>query len=399
MLLAISEFPYRLFQNRVNTTLAAAPPRKAELQLAVAKPLTALRAELADIDRQILTLVAARQRLSTTIGSTKREAGLPLRDYRQEKAVVDRARAMAGKLRFDPDLAEQLTLSLIRSSLTVQERGEVEARAGGVGRKAIVIGGAGKMGRWFVRFLASQGYQVDVADPAGGVEGHAHYTDWHTVNLGHDVIVVAAPLRASNAILLELAERSIEGVVFDIGSLKSPVRPGLVALAQAGARVTSVHPMFGPDTELLSGRHVIFIDVGVSEATKSAEELFSSTMAARVSMDLESHDRLIAWILGLAHATNIAFMTALVESGEAAPTLAELSSTTFDEQLRVADRVVHDSPQLYFEIQSLNNFGTESLEALESAVARVRAVVEAGDESAFQTLMENGRQYLGDRLI
>ena len=30
----------------------------------------------------------------------------------------------------------------------------------------------------------------------------------------------------------------------------------------AGCNVTSVHPMFGPDTELLSGRHVIFIDVG-----------------------------------------------------------------------------------------------------------------------------------------
>ena len=155
--------------------------------------------------------------------------------------------------------------------------------------------------------------------------------------------------------------------------------------------------MFGPDTELLSGRHVIFVDVGVSEATRVAEALFESTMAVHVSMDLESHDRLIAWVLGLSHAANVVFLTALADSGEAALTLADLSSTTFDEQLRVADRVVHDSPQLYFEIQSLNDFGGESLTALRSAVERFQSVVEAGDEAAFQALMERGRSYLEDR--
>ncbi|HAK54825.1 MAG TPA: hypothetical protein DCP38_04990, partial [Acidobacteria bacterium] len=69
-------------------------------------------------------------------------------------------------------------------------------------RRALVIGGAGKMGRWFVRFLASQGYQVEVADPSGGVEGYVHHADWRALELTHDLIVVAAPLRASNTILL-----------------------------------------------------------------------------------------------------------------------------------------------------------------------------------------------------
>ena len=84
-----------------------------------------------------------------------------------------------------------------------------------------------------------------------------------TLTLPTTVIVVAAPLRESNTILQELAQRTLPGVVFDVGSLKGPVRQGLLALAQSGARVTSIHPMFGPDTELLSGRHVIFVDVGV----------------------------------------------------------------------------------------------------------------------------------------
>ena len=56
---------------------------------------------------------------------------------------------------------------LIRSSLTTQEQASVVARGAGSGRRALVIGGGGKMGRWFADFLASQGFAVEVADPAG----------------------------------------------------------------------------------------------------------------------------------------------------------------------------------------------------------------------------------------
>jgi len=107
------------------------------------------------------------------------------------------------------------------------------------------------------------------------------------------------------------------------------------------AEATLVHPMFGPDTELLSGRHVVFVDLGSAEALASARELFSPTMAEQVVMSLDDHDRLIAYVLGLSHALNIAFFTALAESGEAAPKLARMSSTTFDSQLDVASRVAH----------------------------------------------------------
>ena len=94
--------------------------------------------------------------------------------------------------------------------------------------------------------------------------------------------------------------------------------------------------MFGPDTELLSGRHVIFIDLGDQQAVDDAQTLFASTMAERVVMSLDEHDRLIAYVLGLSHALNIAFFTALAGSGEAAPRLAQLSSTTYDAQVDVA---------------------------------------------------------------
>ncbi|HTY50383.1 MAG TPA: prephenate dehydrogenase dimerization domain-containing protein, partial [Steroidobacteraceae bacterium] len=60
-------------------------------------------------------------------------------------------------------------------------------------------------------------------------------------------------------------------------------------------------------------------------------------------------------------------------------------------------RVAQESPELYYEIQSLNDYGAESLEALSQAVERLRSAVLAQDHDAFVALMNRGREYLEDR--
>ena len=363
------------------------------------EPLTLdqLRLRLTEIDRELVELVAERQRLSHEVARAKRATGIPTRDYRREREVILGVRTHATRVGVSPDVAEQILRLLIRSSLATQEQARVVAEGHGSGKRALVIGGRGKMGHWFVDFLASQGFDVEVADPAGAVEGYAHRARWEDSPLDHDVIVVASPLGITAEVLKGLAARRPRGLVFDLASVKTPLRESLRALVAAGVRTASIHPMFGPDTDLLSGRHVIYIDLGDAAALAEAQELFAPTMAERVVTGLDEHDRLIAYVLGLSHALNLAFFTALAESGEAAPRLARMSSTTFDAQLEVASRVAEDSPALYFEIQALNDYGTESLTALLFAVERLRATVRSQDAAGFRQMMERGRSYLHTR--
>ena len=356
-----------------------------------------LRRRINDLDRQILELVGKRQETSREVARAKRATGHATRDYNREREVLLAAREAGKQYGVSPQVAENILRLLIRSSLTTQEQASVAAQGAGNGRTALVIGGAGKMGRWFAEFLASQGFAVEIADPAGAPPGFTHLPDWRASPLGQDFIVIATPLGVTDKILREVAMRRPKGVIFDVGSLKSPLRAGLNALKSHGCRVTSLHPMFGPNTELLSGRHVIFVEAGSPEATAAARELFASTMVEQVVMSLDEHDRLIAYVLGLSHALNIAFFTALAESGEAAPRLAKLSSTTFDSQLDVASLVAQESPELYFEIQSLNDYGSESLEALSQAVEKLRTAVISQDFESFANLMRRGREYLEDR--
>ena len=63
----------------------------------------------------------------------------------------------------------------------------------------------------------------------------------------------------------------------------------------------------------------------------------------------------------------------------------------------VASHVAAESPDLYFEIQSLNEYGGESLLALQQAVERVLAAVRTKDGAAFTALMNQGRAYFDVR--
>ncbi len=355
-----------------------------------------LRKKLSDIDRQIVDLIAGRHQVVGEIGRSKRAGGAATRDYAREKEVLDRGRTQAEALGIDPELAETVLRQLIRSSLQSQERDRVIAEGKGDGRRALVIGGAGKMGAWFADFFASQGFATTVADPAVD-DGPGQYRNWTDAGVDFDVIAVAAPLAVSGRILAQLAVLKPRGLVFDIGSLKSPLIDGLRELEQAGCQVASIHPMYGPETQLLSGRHLIVCDVGCSPATAAVKELFDATMVEQIDMSLDDHDRLIAYVLGLSHALNIAFFTALADSGEAAPKLAKLSSTTFDAQLLVSEAVAQDNPRLYFEIQNLNRFGLAPLDALTEATEKIRELVASGDEEGFVELMRKGRDYFALR--
>lgn len=356
-----------------------------------------LRNELSSVDNELLRLVARRRELVREAGRLKEAAGRAVRDYEQERRVMERARARAVELGLSTSLSDTLMRLLIGDALTTQEKQRISRSGAGSGKSVLVIGGGGRMGRWFAHFLASQEYRVVIADPGRAIEGLQCHTDWREIELDFDVVVVATPLRAAAEIMRELAAKRPSGLVFDIGSLKGPLKDSLSELVNAGVKVTSIHPMFGPDTDLLSGRHVILVDVGHPRAADEARALFSSTMVDVVPMTLDDHDRLIATILGLSHASNIAFFAALEASGEAVEKLSAMSSTTFEQQLSVAEKVSGENPSLYFEIQHLNPYGVAVLDRLQSVVAHLTETVRSGDEEAFAAMMQAGREYLRHR--
>jgi chorismate mutase/prephenate dehydrogenase len=351
-----------------------------------------LRRRLDEIDDGIIDLIAERQAIVTTVGEHKLRTGAPLRHYAREREVIDRGVQRAESLGVSGRVAREIMETLIHHSLGKQETHKLLHSEHGQGRQALVIGGLGRMGEWMSRYLDMVGYHVDVADPVAKESPFERVHDWESVIDTYDLVVVAVPLRPSNAILHRLAELRPRGLVFDIGSLKSPMRSGLQALADAGCRVCSVHPMFGPNEIGLSGRHILFVDVGNAEALAEARALFAHTAAECVDLSLQEHDEVMAWVLGLSHLVNIAFASALAESGEAVPLLRRISSSTFNAQLKVAAQVVSENPHLYYEIQQGNAMTGQVVEHFRGVFDNLARAVRVGDEITWTQAMENANR-------
>ena len=174
------------------------------------------------------------------------------------------------------------------------------------------------------------------------------------------------------------------GLVVDIASIKSPLIGPIDARRAAGARVASIHPMFGPATVLLRDVDVIVCDTGDDAAAAAAADLFRPTTASIVQVPLAEHDRIMADLLSLAHASAIAFALALPLDAHA------VRSPTFQALESLAAKVMRESPDVYFEIQARNPYAPRSLERLRAALERMVAAVSAGDDEAFRALFRDG---------
>ena len=345
------------------------------------------RTRIAEIDRELIARAAERVSLGRRIGELKRGLDLPTVDYAQERAVLDRARAVAVEQGIDPEIAVDLCAVLIRAAVSAQDEDRVRRSATGAGQRAVVLGGAGRMGRWFMHFLSAQGFATTSLDPAGPAEENEAAS---RAVPEAELVLCATPPAATAQLYRAWAQAPPTGVIVDIASIKSPLLEPIAALRRCGARVASMHPMFGPSAVLLRDADVVICDTGDADAGAVAERLFAPTAARLVRMPLAEHDRVMADLLSLAHATSIAFAFAL--PGVDHP----VRSTTFQALEDLAGRVVRESPDVYFEIQADNPHSKRALERLRDAVDRLATAIASRDAEAFKSIMAQGRRRTGD---
>jgi chorismate mutase / prephenate dehydrogenase len=253
-----------------------------------------LREQMRLLDLELVALASQRVVLAKRVGEIKCRQGISTVDYAQERAVLDRARSAASERGLDPRVAEDLFTRLIRVSVSAQVEDRIRSAALGEGKSAVVIGGAGRMGRWLRHFLTALGYTTGVIDPAAAPDDDA----WaRRVLPSAELVMCSIPPAAIAKLYDEFAARPPAGVVVDIASIKTPVIEPIRTLQGAGVRVASIHPMFGPSAVLLRDADVVICDTGDAEATAIVEGLFRPTTARLVRLALADHDRIMADLL------------------------------------------------------------------------------------------------------
>ena len=343
-----------------------------------------IRTEIGDVDRQLLELMRRRLELAKMVGENKVSTNAAVRHIAQENTGIDRYRGFALENGMNPVYAEAVCRILMQESIEVQA---ALPRPVENSRHIAIIGGYGKMGRWMGDMLRQSGHRVDIIDPSAGNGLTTDDAKWA------DVVIVSIPISRTPGMLQKLdGICKPDALIFDLSSLKSPF---IDTLRDMGSRrkVCSIHPMFGPSAKSMYNRNLVVCDCGSKEAVDEVMDMLGNHGANIRVMPIEDHDKYMSYVLGLSHAVNIAFFTALERSGISFKDMESVASTTFEKMMDTNKSVALEDPGLYYEIQHMNSSRETMLKEFDRAVHDVVEAALSDDPRAFKELMDKGREY------
>jgi len=309
----------------------------------------------------------------------------------RERKVVENFRKRATECGIDPKIAEAVAKVLIDYAVRVQK---APTKRDLEGKEALVVGGSGRMGQWTCRRLANRGAIVRVFDSRGRLEGYDNVKNLGSA-VGHsDIIVIASPPGTCSEDLKRVLECAPKGLVIDICSVKSHISPQLRDAAAKGVKIASAHPMFGPNVPTPRGKTVILCDCGSRIGMSRARKLFSGAGARILNLDLERHDELMAYVLGLPHLCTLLFGASLARSGESLGELVDAEGPSFSRMLKMSEELSRESIRVYHDIQSLNPNTDRMLSSAERALRDLKKASLSKGHGMFKSIMESNRKYL-----
>jgi len=224
--------------------------------------------------------------------------------------------------------------------------------------RVAIIGGAGKMGRWFARFLLSEGHEVVISGrsearlrEAKEQLGVPMASNVEAVK-GADVVVLSVPIDSFEAVVREISPHVRPGqVVADVTSVKEmPV--DVMRKYLKTRQILGTHPLFGPGARSVANQNFILTPTNDDEQTLAQKaKNYLETRGARVTlMTPQEHDRKMAVVLGLAHFIAIVSADALLSTDEIKNT-ESIGGITYKVLLTLVESVLTEDPELYASLQ------------------------------------------------
>ena len=246
-----------------------------------------------------------------------------------------------------------------------------------------IVGSAGAYGRWLRGFFAQRmGLVVLGHDPA-----EAGSASPEELLERADVLLFAAPIRATPALIDDYVQRSAGREAgrlwLDVTSIKqAPV----AAMLRSRAEVVGLHPMTAPPkAPTLKGRVVVVCEARIARWAPWLARLRDALEGEYVLATPAHHDRVMALVQAMVHASHLAQAGVLRGyAGELGP-IAELMpyrSASFELDAAIAARILSLNPAIYEDIQFGNPHAAEVLDRLLAQLGELRELVHRGDDTA-----------------
>lgn len=224
--------------------------------------------------------------------------------------------------------------------------------------KVAIIGGSGKMGRWFADFLQKDGKDVVISGRNEQKLLRARQ------ELGVEVASVVEAVKSADVILLSVSIDSFEEVVtqispfiqssqivIDITSTKVFPVETMHRYIKSGS-VLGAHPMFGPGARGVTNQNFVLTPTNEKEQVlaQKVREYLEARKARVTLMTPEEHDEVMTIVLGLSHYIAIVSADTLLSS-DRLKQMEAVGGITYKVLLTLVESVISEDPGLYASLQ------------------------------------------------
>ncbi len=254
--------------------------------------------------------------------------------------------------------------------------------------RVTVIGAAGSMGEWLVKYLVSTGHQIVMSDlnrprlseiqrQYGGVIAENN----RVAASKADAVIVSVPIDRTTEVVREIATVLSTGAILcEISSLKCSVIDLLRRVSQSHIQPLSLHPLFGPGARLHGGRMAIIPINDLERELESARTLFPTHSFIRV--ESEEHDRIMTLTILVPYLLNLVYSALLAD--ESLKKINDIGGTTFRLQTIIAGAILAQSPSLHRQLFMNNQYVSEIVDRTKTLLSEISDMLHAErDERCF----------------
>ncbi len=303
--------------------------------------LEGLRRSIDAIDEKIVHLLADRHACVQNVVALKTAHNLPVYHPAREEDLISQRRDQALKAGLDPDHVEGLFRTILRQS---RVRQTVHAAKAGVkpGYKVLIVGGCGRMGRYFGRWFSDSGYEVRILD----------IEDWpEAAQLcrGIHLALISVPIDVTPRVIKDLGPfLPPQCILADITSVKQAALAAMMS-SHAGP-VVGLHPLFGPSTSSMDKQLMVSVPGRGAEEYQWLLEQMAAWGNIVLPIGAEEHDEIMDLVQGVRHFATFAFGQYLRERNVDLARTLEISSPIYRLELGMVGRLFAQDSSLYASI-------------------------------------------------
>lgn len=346
-----------------------------------------IRDEIDNLDRELIQLFAKRLKLVSQVGQIKHQHGLPIYAPQRETEMLQARREEAQKAGVSPDLIEDVLRRFMRESYTNENQFGFKTVNPAI-KKIVIVGGRGKLGGLFARYLRASGYGVSILDKADWAQA-ASILD------NADAVIVSVPIANTLETIESLRPYLTESMLLaDLTSVKREPLEKMLSVHQGA--VVGLHPMFGPDIASMAKQVVVRCDGRFAERYQWLLEQIQIWGAKIYQTTADEHDHNMTYIQALRHFATFANGLHLSKQPVELAGLLALSSPIYRLELAMIGRLFAQDAALYADIIADKAENIAVIESLKQSYEEALAFFEKGDRQGFIDCFEQVRDWFGD---